>query len=174
MDCRFKRARHGARHIIHSIKHKVGGVTKWFKRKIHSLVHKIKRGASWVKHKAIGGAKKVGHAVGAAGAAGAAAAGGLIGGLLAGLFGPSHAPPQQSPAAPQLPPPVDKLPPDTPLERISPQQLGFLDKLAMSLGGAKTVGELQHKKNMLKYGLLGAVVLGGAVLLMSHKKKAKA
>jgi len=27
---------------------------------------------------------------------------------------------------------------------------------------------------MLKYGLLGAVVLGGAVLLMSHKKKAKA
>ena len=79
---------------------------------------------------------------------------------------PLHAPPQHLEH-------LEALPPETPITKIPQKRLKILDKLAVSMG-AKTVGDLQNnKKKLLTLGLLGAAVVGGAVIVMS-KKKAKA
>ena len=130
-------------------------------------LNKIKGGAGWIKNRIVGGVKWAGNtakniAVGTATTAGAVG-GGLIGGFLAGLFGGGK---QQQ--AQQTP--IEQLPPNVPLSEIPPEKLGMMDKLACMLG-AQTVGDLQSRKNIIKYGLLGACLVGGVVLM--NKKKAK-
>jgi len=164
------------RRVVHRTRHtfvrKVGGILHWFKRKTHGAVsrargvgrkikggiswavYKIKRGAGRIKNKIVGSVKKAGHTTVAIG-------GGLLGGIL-GFFGGKKQPQQQ--------PPLEQIPPNVPVSQLQPEQMGVMDKIALSLG-AKTVGELQTKKNMLKYGLIGACLIGGIVLMSNKKAK---